>query len=387
MERFLETNIEAASGRPTPPRKGLLQRITRRLNAVFYLTVLIPTLLAVVYFGLMASDVYISESRFVVRSSQRQSQVGIGAFLQSTGLSRSQDDTFAVHDFVLSRDALNELATRIDVKKALQPEPIDFPNRFPMFGLDGSFEAFYKHYKKYVSIEYDTTSSISALYVRAYSASDAQKINDILLGMGERLINTMNDRSRQDLIGSAQKEVAAAEERSKLASLALSGFRSKQSLFDPDRQSLLQLQSVARLQDELIAMEGQLAQLRQLSPDNPQVASLRSRIELMKKTIASESSKVAGPDSSFSAKSTGFDRLVLDKTFSDRQLASAFASLETARNDAQRQQLYLERLINSNLPDKAGEPRRFRSVLTVFVVGLMLWGVVSLVVASIKEHD
>jgi capsular polysaccharide transport system permease protein len=383
----LETNIEATSAPLTPPRKGLLQRITRRLNAVFYITVLIPTLLAVVYFGLIASDVYISESRFVVRSSQRQSQVGLGALLQSTGFSRSQDDTYAVHDFVLSRDALRELASRMDLTKALQPDAIDFPDRFPLFGLDDSFEAFYKHYKKYVSIEYDTTSSISTLYVRAYSAADAQKINDILLGMGERLVNAMNDRSRQDLIGVAQKEVASAEERLKAASLALSGFRSKQALFDPDRQSLLQLQSVAKLQDELISLEGQLAQLRQLSPDNPQIAALRGRIELMKKTIASESAKVAGPDRSFSSKSARFDRLLLDKTFADRQLASAFASLETARNDAQRQQLYLERLVKSNLPDKAGEPRRIRSIFTVFIVGLMLWGVVSLVVASIKEHS
>ncbi len=359
----------------------------RRLNAVFLLTVLIPTVLASVYYGLIASDVYISESRFVVRSSQRQSQVGgIGALLQSTGFSRSQDDTYSVHDFVLSRDALRELLTRVDVKKALQPDPIDAVNRFPGLGFDDSFEAFYRHYKKYVTIEYDTVSSISTLYVRAYTADDAQKIDDILLTMGERLINALNDRSRADLVGSARKEVALAEERAKNASLALSGFRSKQSLFDPDRQSLLQLQGVAKLQDELLSMQAQLAQLQQLSPDNPQIAPLRSRIEQMRKTIAIESSRVAGGEGSLTSKSTGYDRLLLEKTFAERQLASAFASLETARNDAQRQQLYLERLVQPNKPDKALEPRRGRTVLMVFVLGLILWGVVSLVVASIKEH-
>ena len=149
----------------------------------------------------------------------------------------------------------------------------------------------------------------------------------------------------------------------------------------------MQLQGVAKLQEELLSMQAQLAQLLQLSPDNPQIASLRSRIELMKKTITSESSRVAGADGSLTSKSTGYDRLLLEKTFAERQLASAFASLETARNDAQRQQLYLERLVRPNLPDKAGEPRRVRSVLTVFVVGLILWGVLSLVVASIKEHS
>jgi capsular polysaccharide transport system permease protein len=32
------------------------------------------------------------------------------------------------------------------------------------------------------------------------------------------------------------------------------------------------------------------------------------------------------------------------------------------------------------------EPRRIRSMLTVFLIGLIAWGVVSLVIAAIREH-
>jgi capsular polysaccharide transport system permease protein len=81
-----------------------------------------------------------------------------------------------------------------------------------------------------------------------------------------------------------------------------------------------------------------------------------------------------------------FDRLTLEKGFADRQLGSALASLETARSEAQRKQLYLERLVQPNLPDMAVEPRRIRSTLTVLALGLVLWGVLSLVVSSVKEH-
>ena len=80
-----------------------------RVNIILWCTVIIPTVLAIIYYGLIASDVYISESRFVVRSPQRQTQTGLGALLQGTGFARSQDDTYSVHDFVLSRDALKEL--------------------------------------------------------------------------------------------------------------------------------------------------------------------------------------------------------------------------------------------------------------------------------------
>lgn len=364
-----------------------MQALTQRFNSIFLITVALPTLVACLYFGVIASDVYISEARFVVRNPQRQSvSGGLGSLLQGTGFARSQDDTYSVHDYVLSRDALRELDQQLQVRKAFSSGEIDFINRFPGLSPDDSFEAFFRHYRKYVTIDYDTVSSITTLYVRAYTAEDSRKFNDLLLQMGERLVNNLNTRSRQDLIQVAQKEVQTAEERSKTAAVALSGFRGKQSLFDPDRQSALQLQGVAKLQEEMLAAEAQLAQLRQLSPDNPQIPSLKSRVDALRKTIASEGSKVAGADGSLTSKSAAYDRLQLEKVFAERQLATSLAALESARNEAQRKQLYLERLVQPNLPDKALEPRRIRSVLTVLVLGFVLWGLVSLVVASIKEH-
>jgi len=37
-------------------------------------------------------------------------------------------------------------------------------------------------------------------------------------------------------------------------------------------------------------------------------------------------------------------------------------------------------------PDKAMEPKRLRSVFTVFVFSLIVWGVVTLIVAAVREH-
>jgi capsular polysaccharide transport system permease protein len=355
-------------------------------NKILWLTVIIPTIFAIIYFGLIASDVYISESRFVVRSPQRQTQTGLNAFLAGTGFSRSQDDTYSVHDFVLSRDALKELDEKVSIRKLFSNKDADFINRFPGLDWDDSFESFYRYYKKRVGVDYDTVSSITTLNVRAFTAEDAKRINDLLLNMGERLVNNLNDRSRQDLIKFATQEVTVAETKAKTAALALSSFRTSQSIFDPDRQSAIQLQGVAKLQEELLTTEAQLSQIKRVSPNNPQVASLVSRVASLRNTIAAETSKVAGGGASLTSKSANFERLVLDKSFADKQLASALTSLETARSEAERKQLYLERLVQPNLPDKALEPRRIRSIFMVFAVGLIAWGVISLLVASVKEH-
>ncbi len=356
-------------------------------HIVFVVTVLVPTLTAIVYYSLIASDIYISESRFIVRSPQKPVQSGLlGDLLQSTGITHSQDDTYAVRDFILSRDAVKELESKFDIRKVYAVGHGDIFARFPDFDRDRSFEAFLKYYRKHVGVDYDPVTSITVLTVRGFSAEDAYRINNLLLDMSERLINGLNERSRSDLIRFAENEVKIATDKARDASLAMLAFRSQQSVFEPDKQAAIQLEGVAKLEAELVSTEAELAQLKKLSPGNPQIVGMESRAETLRNAIGSEAAKVTSGKGSLSAYASEFERLTLASTFADKQLGVALASLETARSEAARKQLYLERLVQPNLPDKAMEPRRLRAVLTVFLFGLVLWGTASLILAAIREH-
>ncbi|HEX4332713.1 MAG TPA: capsule biosynthesis protein [Usitatibacter sp.] len=359
-----------------------------RRHPLFLVIVAIPTLAALIYYGLIASDVYVSESRFVVRTPQPPLQAGLmGALLQGSPLGRSQDDAYSIHDYMLSRDALHAVDASLGVRRIYSDPHADFIDRFPgPAWWDDSFEALHRYWQKRVSVDFDNASSITVLRVRAFNAADAQRINDMLLQLAEKLVNDLNDRSRNDLIRFASGEVKVAEDRMKDAAAKLSSFRGKQALYEPDRQASLQLQGVAKINEELLSTEAQIAQLRQLSPNNPQIPSLVIKAETLRRGAAAENAKVTGGSGSFSSRAPDFERLALERTFADRQLATALAALETARSDAQRKQLYLERLVLPNLPDDALEPRRIRSILTILVLSLITWGVVSLLVASIREH-
>jgi capsular polysaccharide transport system permease protein len=157
-------------------------------------------------------------------------------------------------------------------------------------------------------------------------------------------------------------------------------------VFEPDKQAAIQLEGVAKIESELVTTEAQIAQLKNLSPDNPQIIGLDGRADTLRAALKSEAAKVTSGNGSLSARAPTFERLALESTFADRQLGSALAALETARSEAARQQLYLERLVQPSLPDKAMEPRRVRGMFTVLLVGLIGWGVVSLLAASIREH-
>jgi capsular polysaccharide transport system permease protein len=375
------------TAKATPSR--LLDRLKTRalgMNRLFAFTVVVPTLISTLYFGAIASDIYISESRFVVRSPDRQAASPLGLMLKGAGFSRSQDDTYTVHDFMLSRDALKRLNDDHHLGKTFANDGIDRFSRFA--GLDGdhSFEALHRYYQKHVDIQLDSASSISTLTVRAFTPEDAWRINQQLLTMSEALVNQLNERGRQDMIRFATSEVTDAENKAKAAALALSTFRNQKGVIDPERQSAVQLQQIAKLQDDLIATKTQLVQVRSVTPDNPQIPVLQKRQETLQAEIDAETNRVAGGERSLANKAAEYQRLALDREFADKQLASAMASLETARNEAQRKQLYLERIVQPNKPDIALEPRRIRGIVATLVLGLISWGILTILLAGIREH-
>lgn len=359
----------------------------KRMPPLFAATVFAPTLLAILYYGLIAADVFVSEAKFVVRSPQREPASGLGDFMERVGFTTSQDDAYSVRDFMLSRDALRELDEGFDFRALYGYPRGDFLTRFPGLDFDDSFEALHEYFQGRVEVNIDSVSSITTITVNAFNADHAILINNRLLQMAENLVNQLNERGRQDLMKFAAEEVRLAERKAKRAALAVREFRNLKGVFDPQQQSTFDLGQISRLQDELINTRTQLAEVLRLARYNPKVGALRDRIRALEAEISAASSKVAGEGGSLSDKYAEYARLALEQEFADKQLETALASLEQARNEAQRQQLYLERIVQPSEPDVAVLPERMQAVVVVFMVGVVMWGLLSMLSAGIREHQ
>ncbi|UCV13414.1 hypothetical protein [Quatrionicoccus australiensis] len=355
-------------------------------NKLLLITTIIPTSLSILYFGLIASDVYISESRFVVRSPERQSASPLGLILKGAGFSKAQDDSYTVQDYVLSRDALKALNDELKIKEAYSSSKIDLFSRFAGTDWDESLEAFHQYYQKKVNVQLDSTSSITTLTVRAFTPEGAQSVNQRLVELAESLVNKLNERGRQDMIRFATAEVAEAQSKAKAAALALSQYRNAKGVIDPEKQSTIPLQQIAKLQDELISTKAQVMQLEKLAKENPQLPVLRQRVGLLNSEIDVETRRVTGGERSLASKVAEYQRLVLEREFSEKMLASAMSTFEQAKNEAQRKQLYLERIVQPSLPDESMEPRRIEKIFITFVFGLLAWGIGGLLVSGVREH-
>lgn len=366
----------------TATKPKLLQRVDR----LFLATVVAPTLLAVLYFGLFASDVYVSESQFVVRSPDKPATSGLGVLLKTTGFSNSGDEVFVAQDYVRSRDALRALNRNDAVERAYADRGASIFDRFNPLGVNGSFEDLFDYYRDRVDVRYDATSSIATLSVRAFKPDDAHRMNRQLLTLAEGVVNRLNARGRTDLVQFAEREVREAQVEDRNAAAALARYRNGRGVVDPEQQAKVQLEMVSKLQDELIGARMQLLQLNQMAPDNPQIPILKTRIAGLAREIDVQMGRVAGDRKSLSASAVQYQRLELERQFAEKRLAAALTSFQEAQSEARRKQAYVERIVEPNVPDEAAEPRRLRGILATFVLGLVAWGILTMLLAGLREH-
>ena len=372
-----------------PLRMRNVESFLRR-HRWFMLFVALPVALALLYYGLIASDQYISESRFVVKSpGQRGGQVStLANLIQTTGLSRGQEETNTVLDYIRSRNALSDLQKKLDIKAIFSNPAGDRFARYPLPFYDGSsFENLYDYYDGKVGVRLDNETGLAVLTVRAFDPREAQILNAELLDLSEDLVNRLNDRARTKQIVEAENRVREAEMRVRTARVTLGRFRNSQDLIDPKAQAGGLYEVVMQLTSQRAALQAQLDQMLQAAPRNPAIPGLRGRIASVTREINGLSGQVVGTDGAIASKLGSYENLLLEQEFAAANLTAANASLEQARAESQKQQFYLERVVEPNRPDRGLYPKRLLSVLTIAGEALCLYFIGWMLVVGILEHS
>lgn len=354
----------------------------------FLVLVVLPTILTALYYGLIASDIYISESRFVIKSpDEKRSQMStLASLVQTTGLSGGQEQTNEVLTFVRSRDALKALERNPRVQEMFSLEEADFISRFGGLLSDRSFESLFKYYGNMIDARLDNESGTAVIKVKAFTSHDAYIINRRLLELSEELVNRLNARAHSKGITEARKQVVIASERARAARVALTQFRNAKAIIDPSKQAVGQLEISNSMIAQRAALQAQLDLMQRVAPRNPSIPALQNQIKAITVQIGSQDSRVVGNESGIASKMGGYENLLVEQEFATENMNAANAALVQARAEAQRQQFYLERVVDPNVPDAPLLPKRLLSVLVVFAAATGLYFIAWMFMIGVLEH-
>ncbi|MNX32773.1 hypothetical protein D3C86_629860 [compost metagenome] len=359
--------------------------LVRKLMPLLLIVVL-PTVVAAVYWGLIATPQYVSESHFIVRKVNEARPNNLGLVLQGVGVTAGTSDSFAIQEFMVSRDAAEVLDKRFDLEKVMSAHGADPFSRYPQPFQEVSGEGRFEALKRFIIVGYNATTGITTLRVQAFSPRDAQAMNRALLDSGEVLVNQLNERAAADAIKDAEEAVAQATTRRAQVQQQMAAFRDRAGFLDPQLVAGESTQVISGLLGVVAELKAEYAQLQQSAPQSPQIPILRGRIAAYDVQIEQERAKLTGQAGSLAPKLATYETLVLQRELSEKALIQASAALLTAEQDARRQKLYLDRIVEPNLADRPIEPRRMRAILIVFLSSLMLYLLGRLLWAGLREH-
>ena len=351
------------------------------------LLVLLPTLLTFGYCAFVASPMYVSETKFAVRSAVEQPMgIDIASQLFKTA-STSVQDARIVDAYLRSPDVFETLDGELQLTKHYSDTSRDWVSRLASSPTLWDKESFWH---RVAQPKIDVDSGIVTFTVRAYTPDMAQNIAAGILRQGEALINEMNERSRNDAIRLAESEVKVAQERIVKAQKALETFRDEHKELDP-KATATGLQSlVFDLEGERSKVKAELAEARSyMKPTAPQVKALEKRLAAVESQLNAEKARIAGNPAGGSAINSWvsqYENLMIESEFAQKQLTTAMSAYEQARSMALAKSRYLVAIQQPTLPDEPRYPRTWLFTLCAFFGFFLIYGLVRLIVASIRER-
>jgi capsular polysaccharide transport system permease protein len=359
------------------------------LRRFLLLVVFAPTLLLTAYLFLVASDQYQSEAHFVVNSGSEGSSAPASSIGQVLGISAamsgSQGQVLSVTDYLQSHDAVATLRDKADLVNVFRRPGTDILSR--LWVADPTPETLLRYYRGKVNVHYDRDTGITTLKVRTFRPDDSYRITEDLLRLGEARVNEMNRRSYSDAVAMAREQLRLAEEGVADIQRRITTYRQAGRDIDPQGTGEAQTKLVIGLRGNLAAAQAQLDSMgATINRNSPQYLALARHIASLRKELANQASALTGSGATIARNLGGYEDLKVRQDFVAKRYEAAAAMLEKARQDAQKQQLYLVRVVNPNMPVKALFPERIKIVLTVLVGLMLVYSIGWLIAAGVREH-
>ena len=345
------------------------------------LMVIVPNLVSTVYYGLIASDQYVSEARFTVSTAALPKFDGLGSV---TGLPPMLivQDTQVVTNYIHSRAMVEQLERTVGLRDSYTSKSI---NSWARFGKDKPIERFTKYWTDMSETSISLPSGIVNLTVRAFNPEDAKRIADAVVKLSEGLINDLNERMRRDTVLASETDLRRAADALGRARLKLEQARNDEGLLDVGQTNSNLNGLMSGLETDLLkAQQEYQTQSRYVSDTAPQMRVLKTRIAAMNSQIEDMKAQVTSPsekgisaiaEKTLSGKMTKFAELDLEQRIAEKRYAVSVAAVEAARMMNERKMMYLHEIVAPALPEDSKYPKRWLSIGMIFLASIIAWGI------------
>jgi len=352
----------------------------------FWLALLL-CLLAVLYWGIIASDRYVSEAHVIIQQMDMASDqpMGLSAILGMPG-GTNRADQLLLRDHLLSVDMLEKLDDELNLREHYGDRNRDPISR--MWFVDISREWFHRYYLSRVSVEFDEYAGVLIIRAEAFSPEKARAITTMLMDEGGRYMNMVARRLAQEQVSFLETQVGQISGRVMQARQAVLAYQNERNLVSPQGTAESVFGIISQLEGQLSTLKTQRdALLGYLNPQNPSVIELDLQIASIKRQMTQQQARLTSSErQTLNRAIEEFTRLQMNAEFAQDMYKTALAALEKGRVDSVRTVKMVSVIQSPTVPQYPMEPRRIYNTTVFIVATLMLAGIVSLLSTIIREH-
>lgn len=356
----------------------------------FVVLVVLPVAASAIYLFGFARDQFVSNAGFTIHQEGNTSGANNGAsgFSFLTGAQRDSNGD-QLYAFLQSQTLVERLAARSDLRKHFeQGWPQD-----PLFSLwpNASIEDLTSLWHRFVRIDYDHTTRLFSIQVRAFTAEMAYALSQLVLAESQEMIDMLNAEVRQDTTELARQDVARTQERLRGARAKIAAFRADVGSLDPVQDAAGRARIINGLEQQLTTTLVDYELLDTSAPESTPSKDLRleqlaQRIAALRKQIAAQNVTAESVSAFTPERLTQYESLQTDLSFAQDYYLSALKNLEEARQNAARRSLYLSVHIPSTKAQEALYPKAFLTLAIIAGLALLIWSTITLVYYSLRDR-
>lgn len=341
--------------------------------------------IAILYFGLIASDRYVSRAQLVIKQSDQIKMLPDALSMLGIGGS-NHEDVLLTQDYLQSPDLLAKLDKELGLKKHYQNHKVDF---FSRLSSDVSQEEFIEYYRKHLTLHLDDTSGVLTIELQAFDPAYGQRVVSLMLKESEGFINRLGHQVALEQLAFVEKEVDRAYQRVQAEKAKVLDFQNSHNLISPETTSSARLGLVSQIEGELAQQQAQLKQLESyMKTTAPAVVSMQARVDALSQQLEQEKSRLTGTDKDAMNEVTArYMDVQTQATLAADLYKSGLISLEQARVEAYRKLKHLLVISQPTLAQDAEYPRRLYNLATIGVLLCLLYGLLVMGLATLREHQ
>lgn len=363
----------------------------RGLIVSLVVIVFLPLVVASWYLYTKAADQYASTLGFTVRSEDVSSAIDIlGGLGSSFGGGAGAQDSDILYEFMRSQQLVQNIDDKLDLRTIFSKRRD--PDWLLSFDPEGTIEDLTRYWERMIRISYDAGSGLMEIRARAFTAQDAKTIAEEIFTENSAIVNELSAIARADAKRYATEELDQSVERLKQARGALTTFRLKNQIVDPNADIQMQMGLLNNLQTQQAEALIDFDLLADIARNgDPRLEQAQRRLDVIEARISAERQKFGvggqGPGGvEYATTIAEFERLTVDRHFAEAAYAASLSARDASVAEANRQSRYLATYIKPTLAQKSEFPQR---PILLAVMGLfsgLVWAVFILMYYALRDR-